>query len=282
MAYKTQTNMLVAYNNVVTPELVTAVTLTNATADSGFPESNLKYPAPKREMRVSTTNANDRVIRFDFASAVTVSCMGICYHNLISAGYDNVKVEYSADGSAWSNVGTGTVSLAGSSNADNDFLIRFDAVSGVTHWRVTLGKTSGTRPAFYVGMIFLGVFYELVRNPSDGEIAQEIDLGLAFEEDDGSGTWLAPGSSSADDIVDFTLSWSRLTQFEARFLRFDIGRANKRRIVAIVGPEQASTSMPIGQEHFFGYMTHIVTQAVSGYGPTVHKYHATARFHGAK
>jgi hypothetical protein len=285
MAYVTQSRLVFCYDNAITPDNVTGVTLTNITADGNFPAENLKYADPKLKLMTRGTSGSDRVIQFDLASpSVAFACLGVCAHNLISRGYETVKVEYSSDGTSWTNVGTATVSLldfTGVTGQDCNFFVRFGAVGGPTHWRVTFGMASAsdTRAAFEIGMIFLGPIYEVAKNATDGAIFTTIEVPMEFSESLGGDKWLAPGPAKYREELE--VSFSRLTHIDYKTIAWKIGERNARKIVGVIPPELVQNQMPSGNQHFFGYLDRPVSNARSGFASTNHRYDLTLHLTGA-
>jgi hypothetical protein len=271
--------MVIAYDNVVVPELVTSITTTNITTLTGYPADNLKYADPKREMRVTDTPSADRIIRFDLASIQTVGCIGFLYHNLQSAGYETIRVESSLDGTNWTNVGSGDIGIQMTTH-DQAFVVRFDPITTASRFRVNIKKPSGgSRPAFFLGMVFLGKTLEVSKNPTDAQINRIDDFLIETEVTAGGDRYIAPGSYLPASEAEY--SWSRLLQGEWQIIRYQIGERNKRKIIAVVPPEMTGWSTPLGNDHFFGYVQNAVSSATSGYAAAQHRYDCTLRLIGA-
>lgn len=280
MAYLTNANrMLWCYDNHVRPAEVTAVTGTNLTADTNFPLDNLKYDNPQQELRVSTTSASNRIITFQFGAAAAASCLGICNHDLMTRGYETITVEYSSNGSSWTNVGTGSVTLF-AVYGDPNFFVRFDRVAGQTWWRLTLGKASGTRPAFRIGMVFVGETFEVTRNPLPGQYIGRKTATTRIVDTMGGARWLAPSGTVVHEEGEISFRRAPLNDF--RFVEGKLMQQNNQRIVGIVQPEQLAFQMPIGQQHFFGYVTDAIPAAQDGPDSSSHKTDYTVAIVGAQ
>ena len=276
MAWATQAKLVIGYDNAVTPDKITAITVTNIVPDSGFSQDNLKYPDPGLKMRTSATSANDRIITIQFSSSQTFSCAGVLAHDLISRGYDFVNVEHSANGTSWTPVGTGTTALATEGNPN--FLLRFSSAAN-TWWRFTFGKSSGTRPVFEVGMLFLGRIHEFGRHVvKDGGFTIIRDPGIGFVEAAGMDTWITQGAVRFDDEAEAELQ--QVLAADAAVFVNRIFETNLRKIICLLSPEHVVAQMPIVGQHLFGYLLPTSHAVRNGWG-SGDKYDLTINLRGA-
>lgn len=251
MAFITHTRMVICYGNVMTQEAAPTFTLTNITEDPSTPAANLAFPDPWALFRVPSGNASNRIIQIDFGSApALMGCIGFANHDLFT-GYDTVALDYWT-GSAWSNVGTQTLTGQGGGGNPN-FLLRFTPISGVTRYRVTLGKTSGTRPGFYIGMMFLGKVYEVTTNPVEGGLflSQEVPLQLLTTV---GGAILAP-AAPPKYTESLEASFARTSKTMFQVLSETILRNSVGKVIGIIHPEGAEETLPTGSQHLFGYIS---------------------------
>lgn len=279
MAYKTsETRMCVAYNNRLNSSEVSSVAVANITPDAGFPASNLGHEDPWLMMKTSGTSASDRQITWTLgASSPQSTCFGIMNHNLFSAGYQSIRLEYH-NGTTFVNVAT-DVSIAGRLG-DPNFLLRFPSAIGTTQWRLTILQASGTRQAFYIGACFLGVYHEVTESALDGQVFHEQSIQMEPLVSAGGARFYRPGPVRHDER--YEVSFARMSQAGANTLTEGILRTNRGRVVGIIPSECLDLELPIGTQHLFGRLESIVAAPVTGFaGSASHKYNVTMSLQGA-
>ena len=268
MAYQTtQARMVLAYGNRATQDYVSTVTTTNIAADAGFPATNLAYDDPSLKLKTSATRGTNRHIEFTFSASQQLTAFGIANHNLASQGYETIDVGY-WNGSAFVSCGGGAATLGAD---DSNFLLRFAAQSS-TRWQITLGKSSGTRPAFYLGFVFFGVIYEVETNPNDGGVFYSQDWQSDPLVAMGGTKYERPVSTREEESAEF--SFSRISPTMAQVLRA-VRATNRGKVVGIIPPDQVASVMPTGNQHLFGRLTTQTTSPRHGL-----KYDATIGLRG--
>ena len=275
MAFGVTTRMCIGYNNRINSADVSSVGVTNITPDSGFPASNLGFEDPAMFLKTSATSANDRIITFTLGTSVTAACFGIANHDIMSQGYHFVRVEY-FNGSVFVSLG-GDLTISGRLGNPN-FLLRFNSVAATT-WRLTIGMTSGTRPAFQIGHCFLGSVFVPSTNPGEGQVYYEQATQMEPLVSVGGARFYRQGPQPK--IERFEVSIPRLSSADNNVLSEGIYRSNSKRIIAVIPPESADVELPVGTQHIFGRMESLVSQAVSGYaGSSSHRYNVTVSMSG--
>ena len=276
MAWVTQNRLVVAYNNRVRVENIAALTVANITADTYFPESNLKYPDPTLKLKTSATSGGDRVITIQFTGAQNINCAGVLAHNFVTQGYETVNVQYSSNGSAWNNVGTGTINLT--SNINPNFLLRFSPQT-VAYWRFIFAMSSGTRQAFEVGMLFLGTYSEFTRHPlPESGFKIHKDPHLETIQSAGGQAWFQQGHGTFSESAEIELV--RVQSADAITVEDVMFNKNIRQIVAIVPPDQVGAQFPVLGQHTFGMIEGLTKVPRSNFDGTS-SYDMTLAFTGA-
>lgn len=255
-----ETKAVIAYNNKVIAANVTAVTLSNASADSSFPVANLKYDDPWRMLKVTGNPSNNPTIVFQFAVAQSFTCLGLVNHNLLDGGY-SVDLAYSADNVSYTSVGT--VGLTTNAN----ILLRFAASPARVYWRLTLQRSTPWQP-FYLGSVFLGTHQALTTNPVDGGMNTRLSVPIDVIESAGEARHIRFGPTKYTQ--DSEITFERISQTMLAVLVEGIIRPNLRRQIAIIGPDIVHLVTP-GSEHLFAYVKDVVVAPREGASTTTHR-----------
>jgi len=217
------------------------------------PEAHLKYPDPWMVFKTSTPTG-EPIIRFEFVSGVAASmtCIGFIAHNLMNqgavSGYTEIAVELGTTSTGpWNAVGTNAV-ISGKKGNPN-LLFRFAPASG-QHWRIRFIRSGGSHPAFSLGMIFLGKYYEVAKNPLINSTFHTVTSNFQARRAAGGARHRTAGAAIREERFETTFIRIPATQYEV--IHWDV-MGDDSPIIGIVQPENASAVMPIGGlGHFFG------------------------------
>ena len=257
MAVQTFTKMAIARVQKVTPALVNTVTTTNiGTFIAGFPASNLKYGDDAWTMMKTGSVSGQPIITHTFFAAPEAKVLGILNHNIGSAGYSSVAVEW-FNGSIWVAAASMNIPVGGLGQPDTPIWVSWQtAGETATQWRFKLG--SGAAGNFYIGGVFYGQqVNEFVKNPLI--MNQTMTETLIVETAAGGSKHIAFGADVRNQIMEIT--FSRLGEVDAEKL----WRLSKHELVGILTPEHSdATTLISGQEVFWGY---VLRRTVSPRGP---------------
>ena len=277
MAYVTsQSKMVIAYNNRVAPEYISSVVLSNIGSDAIA--NNLAIEDPTKLLATTGTSGSNRVIDINFSAAWEFNCFGMANHNLVTQGYTGIDIGY-WNGSSYASVG-GVQSLSGVLG-DPNFILRFPpttatVASSVYNWRIILSG-SGTRPAFSIGMVTFGTYYECEMNPEDGGVFVPTEIQMEELPTLGGIKYDRPGPARVSESAE--INFKRIPQTMMNTLRGTIEQANRKKPIGIIWPEQVSYAMPNATQHFFGKISRMTPSPRSAMAPP-HKYDLTIAMRG--
>jgi hypothetical protein len=257
MAVQTFTKMAIARGQTVTPALVSSVATTNiSTFLAGFPASNLEYGDDAWTMMKTGSVSGQPIITHTFFAAPEAKVLGILNHNIGSAGYNSVAVEY-FNGSIWVATASMSVPVGAGGTPDSPIWVAWQtAGETATQWRFKLG--SGAAGNFYIGGVFYGnAVNEFQKNPLI--MNQTMTETLIVETAAGGSKHVAFGADVRNQIMEIT--FSRLSEVDADKL----WRLKKQELVGILTPEHSdATTLIAGQEVFWGY---VLRRTVTPRGP---------------
>lgn len=239
----TTTRMRIGYGNLITPDVVTQIALDNATALSGFPVGNLEYDDPWLMLKTGTPTAAP-YIRLDLGSGRTFRSIGLVNHNLIDqwTGF-GLDVASSFTGT-WTPAGADATWATGLGNPNVLFTLDSQQV-GVRYIRLRFTKASAW-PAFQLGMIFLGLHYEVAQNPVDRGFAHTTSALFSSRRAAGGARYelVAPDVRPERAQIDFKkMPNAQVTLLE----QYCVGKT-----CGYVPPGGAASVLPNGKPHFFG------------------------------
>jgi len=257
MAYTaSDSRLVIGYDNLIVPEQIASIALGNATADAAYPVDNLKFEDPWRMLKVSTTPSGSPQINVVFNAAVNASCAGFVNHNLADGGYA-YQVLYSTNGTDYTQIGS--ISAVTNGNV----LLRFNSINA-KWWRFMPYKASAWT-SFRIGALFLGTKYEVETNPeNDGGFNVAFENPVLFSQSSGNAKHLLHGPDKWTSSAE--LLFRRVSATMSYALTHTIGARNRRKMIAMIPPDQVTGYVPLAYEHFFGVLQGIYPSPSQGIG----------------
>lgn len=257
------TNMIVCYDNRISPDSVTSVSDTNFTATAPFSETNLEYEDPGRLYKVTSVGSSPQYVEFQLDTTYQVDCFGIYRHNLYSSQGAPPVLELQYYSGGWVSMSPGSGMVIAH---DYDHAVVYDTTINDDRFRI---EFTGVSNPFYVGGFFLGMHREVDMNPRDGRMAMSVQMPYIITETSGSVKYVV----NRGDIDPKTLSmeWTRLQQSEVEFWNSTLRQpSNRTRILGVIDPLNytdvaASSTTAYGLPAFFGYLQSIDTLPRSSY-----------------
>lgn len=274
-SFLTEDNMVIAYDNQVNAATVDEIELINCAPITGSAVENLLYPDASLDL-LTTSPSDDPIIRIKLLNSYSVKCLGICNHNIASQ-YDGIEVEWgSSDTGPWTHIAEAT--FTGTPKFLNpDLLLRFPP-TGVANFRVTFKKASAW-PAFRLGYLMLGTYFELIQNPLPSGFITTYSKVLNSRRAAGGARHRPRGP--VYDALTSEISFTRITKVDRGNIE-DALRGYNDDTVAIVPPDVSGEVLPFyGRSHLFCNILDRIETARSGVlGVTDHRYDMTLTCEG--
>lgn len=252
---------------------------TNFTTATGFGTTMLQDDDATTQMK-SATVPDVPSLEVVFGSSQALTAFGICNHNVSSAGYQYIAVQYYT--SSWQGIGTYTLPTYGISSAavnpDRDVLLVFDSVSA-TRFRFTL-IGSGPYNMFNIGYVYWGNYYEVTTNPVNGQFLETRRSTTRYAQSIGGQSHAVKGMTYRPGDLEMQF----MSQSAADLKRLQ-GSHRTENIIGILPPEAAPDASlgPSGIDNFWGRVDTIQAAATTPSNITVGnvKYNTTITMRGA-
>ena len=242
---RTQSKMVLGYDNLATAAAITAVTLTNCSAASGSAAANLEVEDPSLPLVTTAPTANP-IITFQFSADLPTGDVVYAFVNQnFWHNYDLLRIQTSGNGTIWSDIGEvdlkgTTTELASLNNPD---LIFRPASDNTQLWKRFLFEKASAWPSITIGNILILRRYELTTNPTTGQFSHTRTRDLEMQRAIGGALHLSRGAARAYQGADYF--WTRIDETQAQRLN-DIAEVHANRLVGVIAPNQAAKVLPLG------------------------------------
>ena len=240
---ETTTRMCFAHTNICKPDVVIQIALDNVAALGTWPALNLRVEDPWTAFKTGTPTG-EPAVRMDLGAQRAFNAIGFVHHNVNTGFPDGVVIEGSntAITGAWTNIDF----WATAGSADHDTLLRLSGSPSFRYVRLRFQKTGGGWPAFEIGMLFIGTWFEVTLNPKSYNMVFEPFV--RTRRTAGGAMYVLRGSHTRKPKK-VEISWKLAPQGQTETVEQKL----LGQLGASIGPGSAASVTPLGLPHFFGY-----------------------------